>query len=156
MPLHEISSTPLSRLELRDPVRVSPTAPLHEVVSEMTASARGAAVVQDSAGRLLGIFTERDLLRAVDVSNDQWRARPVGEVMVSELRTIQATGSLHDAITAMAEISVRHLPIVRDDGYAVGLLSVRDIVAYVASYFPAEFLNLPPDPDLEARSPWGA
>ena len=42
-----------------------------------------------------------------------------------------------------------------DIGGPVGILSVRDIVRHIAEHYPKEFLNLPPDPQKEARARWG-
>jgi CBS domain-containing protein len=49
----------------------------------------------------------------------------------------------------------RHVPLVDSDGRPVGILSVKDIVDYLAEHFPREVLNIPPEPGKQPRIPEG-
>src|SRR5687767_11280716 len=84
----------------------------------------GSVVVLDGDA-LVGIITERDILKAVaqDVDLD---ALTVGEVMTTDVVTTGADVSLHDAARVMAQHWIRHLPVV-DGELVVGMLSQRDI-----------------------------
>lgn len=104
---------------------------------------------------LVGIFTERDLMLRVDHSSQAWRDSPVSDVMTKEVVLVDARESLSVAVKKMQSGLFRHLPVVFGEQRPVGLVSIRDILAYIAEHFPAEFLNLPPDPELEARNQWG-
>jgi CBS domain-containing protein len=116
---------------------------------------RGATIVEDDQGRIAGIFTERDLMVRVEHGDSSWHRKPVGEVMTRDPVRIAPTDSLSTALRRMRETKCRHLPVTDDQGKTAGVVSIRDILAHIAEYFPEEFLNLPPDPEHEASSRWG-
>jgi CBS domain-containing protein len=152
--LAAIATTRVGEIVRRAPVLVGPATPLGKVVSLMAQGRRGAVLVESEARGLEGIFTERDLMLRVSHDDTSWRLRPVGEVMTPSPVTISAATPLAQVLRRMTEGGFRHLPIV-EDGRAVGIVSVRDVMRHIAESFPQEFLNLPPDPDHEARGRWG-
>lgn len=152
--LSDIANTPIADIASREPVRVSPVTPLLDVVEALRERGRGAAFVEDG-GKLTGIFTERDVLERIDHSNQSWHTVAIREVMTPEPTTINGDQTLRDAIDSMIAGHFRHLPIVGASGELLGVLSIRDLLTHIAEYFPADFLNLPPDPDHEASEPWG-
>ena len=126
------------------PVATTPaSARLHDVVAAMQKS-RVAAVMVSENDRVVGIFTERDLLnRIVGLAlNDHLT---IGDVMTPEPRTLSPDDRIADAIRLMTERGYRHVPLVDDKGKGVGLISARDVVEFVARHYPKEVLNLPPD-----------
>jgi CBS domain-containing protein len=153
--LAEIAATPVSDIPLREPARARTRTPLIEVVSTMHEMRRGATIVEDDQGRIAGIFTERDLMLRIDHGDSSWHRQPVGEVMTRDPVRISPAESLSTALRRMREAGCRHLPVVDGQGQTAGVLSIRDILAHVAEFFPEEFLNLPPDPDHEASRRWG-
>jgi len=153
MMLEQIVSLTMAQIPSRDPVRVPPEARLGDVVSLMHNLKQGAALVVER-GSLVGIFTEHDLLRRVDHSTLAWRDRPVQEVMTPRPMIIRETDTVAEALRRMVQGKHRHLPILRGRE-PIAIVSVRDVLAYVAARFPADFINLPPTPDKEARSEWG-
>ena len=133
----------------RPHARVDVEAPLWKVVDEMKAKGRGAVLVEE-AGVLVGIFTERDLLNRVDHGDTLWSHVLVREVMTPHPTVIRRDDSLAEAMRRLTQGRRRHLPIVEDHGKVLGLISIRDILAYIASRFPEEMMNLPPDPNHES------
>lgn len=153
--LKEIASTPVSDINIREPVRVSPGTPLIDVVTRMREKRRGGAIVEDG-GKVAGIFTERDLMLRVDHSKAKgWHQQPVSEFMTRDVVMIAASDPVSDALKKMKQGRFRHLPVDRGPDAPTGLVSIRDILAYIVEHFPAEFLNLPPDPEHEASRRWG-
>jgi CBS domain-containing protein len=59
------------------------------------------------------------------------------------------------ALRWMHQGGFRRLTRVDSEGRLTGIVSIRDILVFIALHFPQEFLNLPPDPSREATSPWG-
>ncbi|HTM22160.1 MAG TPA: CBS domain-containing protein [Kofleriaceae bacterium] len=153
--MEKIARTPISEVKARTPVRVHRSRPLIDAVTLLRERRRGAVIVEDDDGRLVGIFTERDLLTRVRHENHDWHTQSLEDHMTRNPRTLPPTDTIADAVRVLDEGSFRHLPIVDADGRAVGILSVRDIVRHIAEHYPKEFLNLPPDPQKEARARWG-
>src|SRR5690349_6715755 len=88
---------------VRDLVSVAPSAPLIEVIQLMSRRRIGAVLVSED-DRILGIFTERDLLRYAAEAPHGWRQRPVSDWMTRELQTISADASWEDAVALMERI----------------------------------------------------
>ncbi len=97
------------------------------------------------AGRLLGIFTERDLLKRVlfaNVSTDS----AVSSVMTSSPETVLPDDSIATVIAKMNDGGFRHIPVVGASDSVVGVVSVKQVVQYLVEHFPEAVYNLPPDP----------
>lgn len=120
-----------------------------KVVAEMTSKGRGAVLVEDG-GALVGIFTERDLLNRIDHSDALWSHVVVRDVMTPHPMVIREDDSLSEALRRLTGGHRRHLPIVDERGHVTGLISIRDILTYIAERFPDDMLNLPPHPDHES------
>jgi CBS domain-containing protein len=108
----------------RELTRAGPETTIAEAASLMAQRRVGSTLV--CAGeRLLGIFTERDVLRAV--SNDASAMRePLEHWMTRRPRTVTPDSDLDEALRIMVEGSFRHLPVT-EGGKLVGMLSMRDI-----------------------------
>jgi len=152
--LDKIVNVPITEMTWREPIRVSPATLLGDVVDMMHHGRTGAALVVDERGELVGIFTEHDLLRRADHDSNDWREQPVESMMTSRPRIIREDDTVAEALRRMDAGRHRHLPVVRGRK-PVAVISVRELLAHLASKFPADFINLPPDPDKEAREPWG-
>ena len=85
-------------------------------------------------GRLAGIITERDLLRAVALGADL-ETSTVDEAMSTEVFTVPPDMPLHEAAREMAARWIRHLPVVQD-GELLGVISMRDITGIFAALSP--------------------
>jgi CBS domain-containing protein len=153
--LKEIAATPVTEIDIREPVRVTPETALLDVVTRLREKRRGAAIVEEG-GKVVGIFTERDLMLRVDHTKGQgWHKQPVRDYMTKNVVMVSGRDSIATAVQKMKSGEFRHLPVDLGSGKPVGLVSIRDILAYIAEHYPAEFLNLPPDPEHEARRRWG-
>jgi CBS domain-containing protein len=152
--IKDLAKTTVESIGRRHTVTVSPETRLAEAVEKMHAGGRGGALVQNKAGRLVGIFTERDFLTRVDHANLDWQRLSVAEVMTREIVCVAARSSAVDALRLMNERTIRSLPIVRD-GRPIGMISTHDILRYVAESYPRDFINLPPDPSLATTPLWG-
>jgi len=144
-----LAVTPVSMLPPRPHATVDITDPMWKVVDQMKAKGRGAVLVEER-GSLVGIFTERDLMNRVDHDDALWSHVVVGDVMTPQPTVIRPTDSLAEALRRLLQGKRRHLPIVDDRGHVLGLLSIRDILTHVASKFPEDMINLPPNPDHES------
>jgi len=105
-----------------EPLVVAPEDTLGEVAEKMRAGDLGSALVADY-GRLIGILTSRDLLRAFAgrVHPSEARAR---EWMTAEPVTVSAATPIETAVTLMTEYGFHHLPVIEDDR-PIGMLGLR-------------------------------
>ncbi|HEX5037756.1 MAG TPA: CBS domain-containing protein [bacterium] len=142
---------------MRSPLAIPKTSPLKAVFSLMRKENKGYAVVlEDEASRkVAGIFTERDVMTRV-AEQKIAASTPVEKVMTPQPTTLKLTDSVADAIRLMSQGRYRHLPLVDEAGGLVGVLSVRDLITYLAEHYPHQVFNLPPDPHQVIRAPEGA
>jgi CBS domain-containing protein len=121
--------TAIGEMMARDVLSVAPEDTIGEAAQKMVDRGVGAAVVLDY-GRLIGIFTERDLMRAVADRVHSSEAR-IREWMTPEPITISLETSAEEAAQMMVENGFRHLPVVEGER-AVGIVSIRDVARLVA------------------------
>ena len=108
----------------RDLLTIEPDAGLGEAARRMASRAVGAVVVLDGE-RLVGIVTERDVLKAVAAGLRE-DAR-VGEWMTRHPETVESGEATDHAASLMIHGGFRHLPVV-DEGRVLGILSIRDLM----------------------------
>jgi CBS domain-containing protein len=108
-------------------IEVAPEDTLGEVAERMSAVNVGAVIVKDY-GRLIGILTERDMLKAMAARVHTSEAR-VRQWMTEEPLTASAEMGVEEAAQVMLEHNFRHLPVLDDAGAVVGLVSLRRVVA---------------------------
>ena len=110
-------------------VTVAPSATLREAAEAMTHDGVG-LVVATVGGKLRGVVSERDLVAAIaegaDVDNDR-----VDDVMALDVVLARPDMAVGDAIAAMLEGGIRHLPVM-DGERLIGVTSMRDLLAAVA------------------------
>lgn len=83
----------------------------------------GSVLVVDRAGRLVGIFTERDLLRHYLEAQSKFLYLTVDQVMTSPVITVSPTTTLDAALDLMTTKNIRHLPVVDKEGKVVGYVT---------------------------------
>ncbi len=110
-----------------EPIVVAPEDTLGEVAERMTAVNVGAVIVKDF-GRLIGILTERDMLKAMAARVHTSEAR-VRQWMTEEPITAAADADAEEAAQIMLERGFRHLPVVDETGAVIGIVSLRRVVA---------------------------
>lgn len=150
-----LGSAPIGEIQTRDVVCVRADDVLIDVVSLMKENRRGSVAVEDEDGRLVGIFTEQDLVTRVDHTSHDWHRIAVRDVMTRNPVCVTPDDTVATAIRRMNQGGFRRLTRVDGRGRPAGIVSIRDLVSFLAAHFPQEFLNLPPDPQREATEPWG-
>lgn len=106
---------------------VEPETTIAEVARHMRSGDSDSAVVMFE-GRLVGIITERDLVRAIADGLDPQQAR-ADVVMTADPATVDADEDVAMVAVKMTRLGVRHLPVVNKAGKPVGLVSARNLVA---------------------------
>ena len=144
-------SEKIGHIRLPKPLRVQAGDSLKDVISQMREKRAGTALVCQG-GKILGIFTERDFLMKV-LNQVKDPELPIKNFMSPKVTTITRDTSLGEAVELMHVHGYRNLPVVDDKDAPVALVSVRQIIKYLAAHFPAEVMNLPPEPEKVSESP---
>ena len=111
----------------RDVATIEPDASLQDAANMLAARRIGALVVTDFAGRVTGILSERDIVRAAARSGCDAFREPVSAHMTREVVTCQAGDSVERLMEMMTAGRMRHLPVVQD-GKLAGIISIGDVV----------------------------
>jgi CBS domain-containing protein len=106
-----------------------PGVTLLEVSKRLAQRRIGAIVVVDARGELVGIVSERDIIRALSESGPDCLERSVGDIMTRKVMTCQETDTLDELMAMMTQRRFRHLPVVTD-GELVGIVSIGDVVKH--------------------------
>jgi CBS domain-containing protein len=110
-----------------NPIVVGPSTSLKECAKLMSKEHVGALLVKDR-GKLLGIITECDIVRKLVAMDVQPSKAKATDVMTAEgLRTVSPEADIFEALTAMRDFDIRHLPVV-DGGRLFGLVTMKDIL----------------------------
>jgi CBS domain-containing protein len=142
------------RLRPTLPLQVAPEQPVADAVALMRRHRVGCVLVC-SQGRVVGLFTERDLLRRI-LAAGLPLTTTMAACMTPDPVVVDAKESIRAAVRRMEEGGYRHLPVVDESGRPVGVLSVKRIVHYLVEHFPGTVHNQPPDPNQYPRRAEGA
>lgn len=140
-------------LERKGMVVAPPAWPVRRAIDALRAARADCVLVVDDA-RLVGIFTERDVLKKVVLEKGACD-RPVRDFMTPDPRTIDESATVARAIHEMHQHGFRHLPIVDARKNPVGVVGQMDIVRFLAGEYADKVLNLPPVPDQVPAAPDG-
>lgn len=119
---------------------VPSTVTVLEAVQEMNRNKIGSVLVMDGQ-RLVGIFTERDVLRRVVGGELDPMTTPVTKVMSGNVMTISSEATVQEVMDLFTEKRCRHLPVM-NGGRLVGLISIGDVSRWVGSLHRAEAESL--------------
>ena len=114
----------------RQPLIVSPTMPVREVLRLMVDNKVGCVAVAE-AKKLVGIFTERDVLLKLGEKAAELGGHPVSEFMTAKVESLPPTAKIAFAVHRMDLGGYRHIPVTNAAGEPTGIFSVRDILAYL-------------------------
>ena len=146
----ELLRTPISQVAGRRPaVTVPADAPVERALALMRGKKVSAVIVVERARtrRVLGVFTERDLVnRALEVRG--WAKAPVRRFMTPTPETLRPADPVAYALNKMSVGAFRHVPLVDDAGRAAGMITAGDLIQFLVELCPEEVLNLPPEPQL--------
>jgi len=151
----ETLKAPIKSLPLAPPTSVEVGTSILDAVRVMQDKHTGCVLVLRE-GKLEGLLTERDLLMKSLGSGKDLGETKVDEVMTRNPEVLQPDDMLAFALNYMHVGGYRHVPIVDSDLRPVGVLSIKNIVDYLADYFPQEVLTLPPRPIRKTTDREGA
>lgn len=121
---------PVTVLGPKAPITLSPRATIRDAIRTMLANNIGSVLVVDEDGKLLGIFSERDLLKKIAGIRPDYAELPVRDFMTPRPETVTAANTLNFALHQMDGGGYRHLPILTE-GRPTGVISVRDMLRHI-------------------------
>jgi CBS domain-containing protein len=143
---------PISELpELQAVVQIPPTATVREAIDHMV-NERVGCILMTESNLIVGVFSERDVLRKIAGQDIDVDSTPVSEVMTKNPQTLSNSAPLGYALHQMSLGGYRHIPLTDENNFPVAVVSMRDIVEYIVSMYPEEIMNLPADPDQAITS----
>jgi CBS domain-containing protein len=105
---------------------VAPTASVRDALQILARKNIGALVVAE-AGELVGIVSERDYAREVELRGRAAQDTTVAAIMSSDVVTVAPSASVEECMELMTERHIRHLPVL-EDGELIGVISIGDVV----------------------------
>lgn len=139
----------IAALEPAEPICLRETATVAEAIAHMLERRQAGVLIVDDAGRLTGIFTERDVLtRVAGVARDAARTA-LHEVMTPRPEALSATDRIAYAVHSMSVAGYRTVPLVDAEHRPVGVATVSDVIRWLAHLYPEAVLNLPPGDALK-------
>ena len=125
----------IERLWPKSPSTVTPDTPVGQVLKKMVGETIGCVMVVD-AGKLVGIFSERDALMKLNVDAAKFMNRPIAQFMTPNPVTLETSDKIAFALQKMNVGGYRHLPILFN-GKLAGVISIRDILRYLTERIAA-------------------
>jgi len=113
-----------------EPIVADPTTSIGSAIQMMLKNDVGALLVVDAAGKLLGIFSERDLMGKVASPDAAYTELTVGEFMTANPECVNCDDTLAFALHKMDVGGYRHLPVL-NDGKPAAVISVRDLLRHI-------------------------
>ena len=113
----------------RDVLTVDPDTSVREAIEKMEDISAGTAVVMEG-GAVVGMVSERDVIRKVVLQGQKIDKVKVRELMSTDLTTITPETSLDDCMQLITEKRIRHLPVLCN-GSLCGIVSIGDVVKYL-------------------------
>jgi CBS domain-containing protein len=111
----------------RDVLSINPEATLQEACAILTRHRIGALIVRGSAGKLSGIISERDIVRAIAEHGAAALALPVRARMTADVAVCEENDTIAEIMETMTRCRFRHMPVVEND-QVTGIISIGDVV----------------------------
>lgn len=137
-PLEEALDTrSMSELQAQPCETINSSKTVAEAVQQL-ANLQHASLLVEEDGKLVGVFTDRDLLDRVALEYDECKDQPVSTVMRTDPVYVDETDSPAAALAVMAISGYRHVPVLSGDGTIVGIVSPRRITEFLLEHSASE------------------
>jgi CBS domain-containing protein len=110
-----------------DVATISQERSVRDAVALLKERGIGALVVTGATSPIAGMFSERDVVRALANAGEAALDQKVAELMSADVTVCSTSSELNELMTTMTERRIRHVPVV-DEGRLVGLVSIGDVV----------------------------
>jgi CBS domain-containing protein len=146
----QLLTEPVHQLELTEYCIVTADTSVRDTVERMRLKRQNCAIVIGKGTHIVGILTDRDVLKRVVTSPETWD-QPVEALMTPSPQTIVVEATTGEALHMMNEGHYRNVPVVNARGVIVGNVTHYAIIKHLTDHFPEAVYNLPPDPTNYAQ-----
>ena len=112
-----------------DVLTIRPDSTLRDAVQQLAEHRIGAVVVTDGVGQVVGILSERDVVRVIGKDGPGRLDDAISTVMTAKVITCNGTETVHEVMELMTGGRFRHIPVV-ERGRLVGIISIGDVVKH--------------------------
>jgi len=109
-------------------VTIRPDASVRDLLAQLAQFKIGALIVGDGSGQIVGIVSERDVVRQLHHDGSALLDLVVSDIMTTDVVTCAPSDSVDDLMALMTQRRFRHVPVVDDEGSLVGIVSIGDVV----------------------------
>ncbi len=139
----------ITTLQPTEPVCVEEATTVQAAVAAMLGRRQACVLVVDASRRLVGIFTERDVLTRVVGRNLDPRSTLIGAVMTRNPEALSPRDRVGYAVNQMSVAGYRTIPLVDADRRPIGIVTVTDFIRWLVSLFPEAVLNIRPGDEIK-------
>jgi CBS domain-containing protein len=132
----------LGLLDPPPPVTVAQSDPLRKALELLEEHKIGCVTILDAESKIAGIFSERDVILKVVLKSIDFDKTPISEVMTARPTVAHMTTPIAYALNMMSQGGFRHLPIVDDENYPVGIVSVKNIIDFIVRSLVKDIISL--------------
>ena len=143
-----LANTTLSEVVTQPPLFVDASASLADTIRQMQQERRACVLVMEQ-DRLVGIFTERDILMKIAGRPLDLNHTAVTASMTPDPFTLPADANVAFALSKMVLEGFRHIPLIDDAGHPTAVVSMRNLIEYLGEIYSREILTIPPHPDQQ-------
>ncbi|MEA3286092.1 MAG: CBS domain-containing protein [Candidatus Marinimicrobia bacterium] len=136
---------PITTVKLRKPVTIAGETSVADCLELMREERIGCLLITENK-QVVGIFTERDIIRRIVGKNLAHKDINVSDYMTSDPDTLTEDAPLAFALNYMVLGGYRHVPIVDENNSPVACLSIKDVIKHIGNHYFSEIVNLPPTP----------
>lgn len=134
-PLEEaLAEQPVTAIQSQPYASVSPETPVREAIQKLVGD-EIACLLVEKEGRLVGVFSDRDILDKVALEFDDMKDKLVKNVMTTDPVYVYDTDSSSAALTVMAVSGYRHVPVVDLEQHLVGIISPQRVTRFLREHF---------------------
>jgi CBS domain-containing protein len=138
-------NTPINQLLMqkgRDIITIAPTATVFEAIQLMDSKNIGSLLILNAHGKIAGIFCERDCFRKVLLAGKSPHDAQVKNVMTKKVIYATPETTVDECMAVMTQKRIRHMPVLDAHEKILGIISIGDLVKFVASEQDAMIRNL--------------
>ena len=138
-------NTPINQLLMQkghDVITISPSATVYDAIALMDEKNIGSLLILNAAGKIAGIFAERDAFRKVILAEQSPKEVQVKAVMTKKVIYVTPETTVDECMAMMTEKRIRHIPVIDTGEKVIGIISIGDLVKFVTNEQDAMIKNL--------------